>query len=130
MPYVQNIITNEAGLKFCLEKTGLIIGHKDRPVDILLPMFCVGQDACLDSGITHKLQPTFIDRAPRKNPPFPLQILVTKATTAKKHSNDDEKCCHNGMRMIIMAWETFGGSASETRIMIRKIAIHHANKQN
>jgi hypothetical protein len=29
-----------------------------------------------------------------------------------------------------MAWETFGGSAPETRIMIRKIAIRHANKHN
>jgi hypothetical protein len=29
-----------------------------------------------------------------------------------------------------MAWETFGSSALETRIMIRKIAIHHADKHN
>jgi hypothetical protein len=29
-----------------------------------------------------------------------------------------------------MAWETFGGSAPETRIMIRKIAIHHTDKHN
>ncbi len=40
MPYVQNIIANEAGLKSRLEKTGLIINRKDRPADILLPMFC------------------------------------------------------------------------------------------
>jgi hypothetical protein len=42
MPYVQNIIANEAGLKSCLEKTGLIAGRKDRPLDILLLMFCAG----------------------------------------------------------------------------------------
>jgi hypothetical protein len=29
-----------------------------------------------------------------------------------------------------MAWETFCGSAPETRIMIHKIAIHHADKHN
>jgi hypothetical protein len=29
-----------------------------------------------------------------------------------------------------MAWETFGGSAPETRIVIRKIAIRHADKHN
>jgi hypothetical protein len=29
-----------------------------------------------------------------------------------------------------MAWETFGGSAPEMRIMIRKIAICHADKHN
>jgi hypothetical protein len=29
-----------------------------------------------------------------------------------------------------MAWETFNGSVSETRIMIRKIAIRHADKHN
>jgi hypothetical protein len=28
MPYVQNIITNEVGLKSHLEKTGLIVGRK------------------------------------------------------------------------------------------------------
>ncbi len=33
MQYVQNIITNEAGLKSHLEKTGLIVSSKDRPVD-------------------------------------------------------------------------------------------------
>jgi hypothetical protein len=32
--------------------------------------------------------------------------------------------------MIVMAWETFNGSVSETRIMIRKIAIRHADKHN
>ncbi|CAM6023945.1 unnamed protein product [Sphagnum balticum] len=55
MPYVQNIITNEAGLKSHLEKTDLIAGHKDCPADILLPMFYIGQDAYLDSMITHPL---------------------------------------------------------------------------
>jgi hypothetical protein len=55
MLYVQNIVTNEAGLKSYLEKTGLIIGRKDRPTNVLLPMFCVGQDICLDSVITHPL---------------------------------------------------------------------------
>jgi hypothetical protein len=49
---------------------------------------------------------------------------------AKKHSDDDEKCLCNGLRLINMAWETFGGSTPETRIMIRKIAIRHADKQN
>jgi hypothetical protein len=29
-----------------------------------------------------------------------------------------------------MAWEMFGGSAPETHIMIRKIAIRHAHKHN
>jgi hypothetical protein len=42
MLYVQNIIANEASLKFDLEKTGLIAGRKDRPDDVLLPMFCSG----------------------------------------------------------------------------------------
>jgi hypothetical protein len=55
MPYVQNIITNEASLKSRFEKIGLIVGRKDRPVDVLLPMFCVGQDTCLDSMITYLL---------------------------------------------------------------------------
>jgi hypothetical protein len=55
MPYMQNIIANEAGLKSHLEKTDLIAGCKDRPVDVLLPMFCAGQDTCLDSVITHPL---------------------------------------------------------------------------
>jgi hypothetical protein len=35
MPFVQNIIANEAGLKSHLEKTGLIAGRKDRPADVL-----------------------------------------------------------------------------------------------
>jgi hypothetical protein len=74
--------------------------------------------------ITHPLQPTFIDRAVRKS------LVAAKAAAAKKHSDDDEKCCRNGLRLIAMAWETFGGSAPETRIMIRKIAIRHANKHN
>jgi hypothetical protein len=39
MLYVQNIIANEAGLKSRLEKTGLIAGRKDRPDDVLVPMF-------------------------------------------------------------------------------------------
>jgi hypothetical protein len=39
MPYVQNIIANEVGLKSRLEKTGLIAGRKDRLADVLLPMF-------------------------------------------------------------------------------------------
>jgi hypothetical protein len=67
MPYVQNIIANEAGLKSRLKKTGLIAGCKDRPTDVLLSMFCAGQDACLDCVITHPLQPTFIDRVAGKN---------------------------------------------------------------
>jgi hypothetical protein len=32
--------------------------------------------------------------------------------------------------MIVMAWETLGGSAPEMHIMIRKIAIRHADKHN
>jgi hypothetical protein len=55
MSYVQNIIANEAGFKSRLEKIGLIAGRKDRPTDVLLPMFCAGQDAYLDSVITHPL---------------------------------------------------------------------------
>jgi hypothetical protein len=57
-------------------------------------------------------------------------LVATKAAATKKHSKDDEKCRCNGLRMIIMAWETFGGSAPETRIVIRKIAIRHADKHN
>jgi hypothetical protein len=52
---MQNIIANEAGLKFCLEKIGLIVGRKDRLVDVLFPIFYVGQVACLDFVITHPL---------------------------------------------------------------------------
>jgi hypothetical protein len=117
-------IANEAGLKSRLEKTGLIAGRKDRPADVMFPMFCVGQDTCLDSVITHPLQPTFINRAAGKS------LDVAKAAAAKKHSDDNEKCWCNGLRLIAMAWETFGGSAPETRIMIRKIAIRHADKHN
>jgi hypothetical protein len=83
-------------------------------------MFCVGQDACLDSVITHRLQPTFIDRAAGKS-------LVA---AAKKHSDDNEKCRRNGLRMIVMAWETFGDFTPEMHIMICKIAIRHADKHN
>jgi hypothetical protein len=39
-----------------------------------------------------------------------------------------KKC--NGLRLIAMAWETFGGSVPKTRIMIRKIVIRHADKHN
>jgi hypothetical protein len=94
---VQNIIANEASLKSRIEKTGLIANRKDRPADVLLPMFCAGQDAYLDSVITHPLQPTFIDCAARKS------LVATKAAIAKKHSDDDEKCHHNGLRLIAMA---------------------------
>jgi hypothetical protein len=34
------------------------------------------------------------------------------------------------MRLTAMAWETFDGSAPETHIMIRKIAIRHTDKHN
>jgi hypothetical protein len=124
MPYVQNIITNEAGLKSRLEKTGLIAGRKDHPVDVLLPMFCASQDIGLDSVITHPLQTTFIDHAAGKS------LVAAKAAVAKKHSDDDKKCCCNGLRLIAMAWETFGGSTPKTRIMIHKIVIRHADKHN
>ncbi len=124
MPYVQNIIANEASLKSRLEKTGLIVGRKDRPADVLLPMFCAEQDTCLDSMITHPLQPTFIDRAAGKS------LVAAKVAAAKKHFDDDEKCWWNGLRLIAMAWEMFNGSALETRIMIRKIAIRHTDKHN
>jgi hypothetical protein len=46
----------------------------------------------------------------------------------KNHRN--EKCCRNGLRLIAMAWEMFGGFVPETRIMIRKIVIRHADKHN
>jgi hypothetical protein len=124
MPYVQNIIANEAGLKSRLEKTGLIAGRKDCLADILLPMFCADQDTCLDSVITHSLQPTFIDHATGKS------LVVANAAATKKHFDDDEKCRCNGLRLIAMAWETFGSSTPETRIMIRKISIRHADKHN
>jgi hypothetical protein len=107
-----------------LEKTGLITGCKDRLIDVLLPMFCAGQDACLDFVITHLLHPTFIDRVIGKS------LIVAKAAIVKKHSNDDEKCHRNGLRLIAMTWETFDGSTLETRIMIRKIATRHADKHN
>jgi hypothetical protein len=42
MPYVQNIIANEVGLKSRLEKTSLIVDRKDRPADVLLAVFCTG----------------------------------------------------------------------------------------
>jgi hypothetical protein len=87
-------------------------------------MFCAGQDACLQSVITHPLQPTFIDRAMGKS------LVVIKAAVAKKHSDNEEKCHRNGLRLIAMAWETFDNSAPEMRIMIHKIAIRHANKHN
>jgi hypothetical protein len=67
MPYVQNIIANEAGLRSRFKKTDLIAGLKDRLVDVLLPMFCARHDTCLDSMITHSLQPTFIDRVAGKS---------------------------------------------------------------
>ncbi len=86
MPYVQNIIANEAGFKSRLKKTGLIADRKDRPADVLLLMFCASQDTCLDSMITHPLQPTFIDHAVGKS------LVVAKAVASKKHSDDDEKC--------------------------------------
>ncbi|CAK9871789.1 unnamed protein product [Sphagnum jensenii] len=104
MSYVQNIIADEVGLKSHLEKTSLIAGRKDRPTDVVLPMFCVGQDACLDSMITHPLQPTFIDPATGKN------LVAAKAVAAKNHSEDDEKCRRNGLHLIAIAWETFDGS--------------------
>ncbi len=75
-----------------------LAGHKDRPADVLLPMFCAGQDACPDFVITHPLQPTFIDRAAGKI------LVVAKAAAAKKHSDDDEKCHHNGLHLIAMAY--------------------------
>jgi hypothetical protein len=87
-------------------------------------MFCASQDACLDSVITHPLQPTFIDRAAGKS------LVAAKVVAAKKHSDDDEKCRRNGMRLIAMAWETFDGFAPKTRVMIRKITIRHADKCN
>jgi hypothetical protein len=55
MSYMKNIITNEASLKSRLKKTGLIVGYKDRPADVMLLTFCAGQDTCLDSVITHPL---------------------------------------------------------------------------
>jgi hypothetical protein len=122
MPYVQNIIANEAGLKSCLKKIGLIAGRKDRPTDVLLLMFCAGQDAYLDFVITHPLQPTFIDRAVGKS------LVAAKAVATKKHSDDDEKCRWPALDRHGLG--TFGGSALETRIMICKIAIHHADKHN
>jgi hypothetical protein len=74
--------------------------------------------------ITHPLKPTFIDRAAGKS------LVGAKAAAAKKHSDDDEKCRYNGLCLIAMAWETFGGSTPETHIMIRKIAIRHTDKHN
>jgi hypothetical protein len=56
-------------------------------------------------------------------------LVVAKAAAAK-HSDDNEKCRRNDVRMIIMAWETFDNFAPETRIMIRKIAIYHVDKHN
>jgi hypothetical protein len=53
-----------------------------------------------------------------------------KATAAKKHYDDDEKCRRNGLCLIAMAWETFSDSAPDTRIMIHKIAIRHTDKHN
>jgi hypothetical protein len=59
-----------------------------------------------------------------------MSLIVAKAIVAKKHSDDDEKCRCNGLRLIVMAWETFDGFAPETHIMIYKIAIRHADKHN
>jgi hypothetical protein len=42
MPYVQNIIANEVGLKSRLEKTDLIAGRKDCLTNVLLLIFCTG----------------------------------------------------------------------------------------
>jgi hypothetical protein len=47
--------------------------------------------------ITHPLQPAFINRAAGKS------LVAAKAAITKKHSDDDEKCCHNGLRLIAMA---------------------------
>jgi hypothetical protein len=57
-------------------------------------------------------------------------LVAAKAAAAKKHSDDDEKCRHNGLRLIAMAWERFSGFAPETPIMIHKIAICHVDKHN
>ncbi len=65
--------------------------------------------------ITHPLQPTFIDRAAEKS------LVAAKVTATKKHSDDNEKCRCNGLRLIAMAWETFSGSVPEMHIMIRKM---------
>jgi hypothetical protein len=125
MLYVENIIANEAGLKSRLEKTSLIVDRKDHPVDVLLLMFCIGQDAYLDSVITHPLQLTFIGPSGRKESGR-CQGCCRQGTLR----DDDEKCRRNGMRFIAMAWETFVGSTPEMRIMIRKIAIHHVDNHN
>ncbi len=58
------------------------------------------------------------------------QMVAVKAAVVKEHSNDDEKCRCNGLRMIVMVWETFDGSVLEMHIMIRKIVIRHVDKHN
>jgi hypothetical protein len=70
------------------------------------------------------LQPTFIDRAAGMN------LVATKVVVVKKHFDDDEKCRRNGLRMIVMVWETFGSSIPEMRIMIHKFAKRHVDKHN
>jgi hypothetical protein len=40
------------------------------------------------------------------------------------------KCRCNGLRLIVMVWETFGGFAPKTHIMIRKITIRYVDKHN
>jgi hypothetical protein len=56
--------------------------------------------------------------------------MITNSPTKKLGEDNDEKCRCNGLRLIAMAWETFGSSTPETRIMIRKISIRHADKHN
>ena len=92
----------EAGLGPVKEKVGVFANNQQKPADIYLPGFFLGQDACVDVTVRSPLVSTVVGRAA-------LTSLVAASVGVEEKRAKYGHMLPNNVVLRVVALETFGG---------------------
>ena len=105
----------EAGLGPVKEKVGVFANNQQKPADIYLPGFFLGQDACVDVTVRSPLVSTVVGRAA-------LTSLVAASVGVEEKRAKYGHMLPNNVVLRVVALETFGGWHAEAVGVVRKMA--------
>ena len=87
----------------------LLPNSADRPADVFIPSFSLGQPACFDCAITHTQQPKYI-----KDASVSGGAAADKYEAEVKDAMYASRCLENGLGFYPMVVEVFGGWGSKS----------------
>ena len=95
----------------------LLSDSLERPADVFLPCFSLGQPACLDCAVTHPQQPIYV-----KDASLGKCAAANRYQCEVKEKMYAEKCKENDLGFYPMVVEVFGGWGSTAVTVFRHIA--------